>query len=128
MDKPPRLLMWNYSAKEQENLQSILKEVGAPHAVPIEKTQGTLTLKEIIHLEMQSDEEFASEEKVLLFYNIPPKGVHFLLNLFKTRDLPRPIYAVVTEHSINWPFSVLLEHLIEERNAMTARQASQEPA
>jgi hypothetical protein len=48
-------------------------------------------------------------------------GVMFLINIFEQRDLPRPIYAVVTEHSIDWPFNELLEHLIEERNKMEKR-------
>ena len=59
----------------------------------------------------------------MLFYNIPQKGVLFLLNAFKQTDLPRPIYAVVTEHSINWPFDELLEHLVEERDRMEKKGA-----
>lgn len=124
MDQPPRLLMWNYTDEEQERLAAVLKEVGAPPASSIEKIQGNLTLKEIIHSGSQCDEPLISHEKVLLFYNIPPKGVYFLLDLFKTKDLPRPIYAVVTEHSIEWPFGKLLEHLIEERDAAARREGS----
>jgi hypothetical protein len=126
MDQPPRLLMWNYTDEEQERLATVLKEVGAPPASLIEKIQGNLALKEIIHSGGQCDEPLISDEKVLLFYNIPPKGVYFLLDVFKTKDLPRPIYAVVTEHSIHWPFSKLLEHLVEERDAAARREGSPE--
>ncbi len=116
--------MWNYTDEEQKRLAAVLKEVGAPSASPIEKIQGNLTLREIIHLGGRCDEPLISDEKVLLFYNIPPKGVYFLLDLFKTKDLPRPIYAVVTEHSIEWAFGKLLEHLIEERDAAARREGS----
>ena len=123
MDKEPRLLVWNYTSEEKQNLDALLDEIKAPSAVTIETNQGSLTLKEIIHTGGHSDREFTSNEKVVLFYNIPQKGVLFLMNMFKQNNLPRPIYAVVTEHSIEWPFSELHEHLVEERNRMAKRRA-----
>lgn len=123
MDKEPRLLVWNYTTGEKKNLDALLDEIKAPSAVAIEQNQGNLTLREIIHSDGHSEREFRSDEKVLLFYNIPQKGVLFLMNMFKQADLPRPIYAVVTEHSIEWPFSELHEHLVEERGRMERRSA-----
>jgi hypothetical protein len=123
MHKEPRLLVWNYTSEEKHKLDALLKEIGAPPAVDIDKTQGRLPLREIIDGDRPVEETFTSEEKVVLFYNIPQKGVLFLLNTFKQKDLPRPIYAVVTEHSINWPFNELLEHLIEERDRMEKKGA-----
>jgi hypothetical protein len=128
MDKEPHLLVWNYTGEEKAELDGILQELAAPPAVTIEKDQGHLLLKEIIHTDKRSEEELHHDEKVLLFYNIPQKGILFLMDAFKKRELPRPIYAVVTEHSINWPFSKLLEHLIEEREEMRKRQADSQNA
>ncbi len=116
MDKEPRLLVWNYTEEEKKHLDSILAELGAPKAFPISNDQGYLLLKDILHSNKVGDRKLQSDEKVLLFYNIPPKGIYFLMDQFKKAELPRPIYATVTEHSINWTFSVLLEHLVEERN------------
>lgn len=123
MHKEPRLLVWNYTSEEKHKLDTLLKEIGAPPAVDIDKAQGRLPLREIIDGDGPSEETFTSDEKVVLFYNIPQKGVLFLLNTFKQKDLPRPIYAVVTEHSINWPFNELLEHLVEERDRMEKKGA-----
>jgi len=119
MKGDPRLLVWNYSEEEKRSLDQCLENVGAPHAVTIRTNQGFLTIREIIHTKNISDKKFECSEKVLLFYNIPSKGVHFLINAFKSKNLPRPIYAVVTEHSINWPFSELVDHLIEERETIS---------
>ncbi len=116
MDKKPRLLVWNYTREEKDKLDALLGEIGAPFASAITSDQGHLPLKTIIHTDGHGQEILQSDEKVLLFYNIPEKGVFLLINLFKKEDLPRPIYAVVTPHSIDWPFSRLLEHLIEERD------------
>lgn len=126
MDKEARLLVWNYTDEEKKRLDTVLRELGAPPAVTIERNQGYLPLKEIIHTDKRSEKEFSHSEKVILFYNIPQKGILFLINDFKGRDLPRPIYAVVTEHSILWPFNHLLDHLIEEREAMQKRCAEQQ--
>jgi len=123
MEKEPRLLVWNYTVEEKRNLDALLDEIKAPSAVAIETNQGHLSLREIIHTDGRSDREFASAEKVLLFYNIPQKGVLFLMGVFKQNNLPRPIYAVITEHSIEWPFSELHEHLVEERDRMEKRSA-----
>ena len=118
MNQSPRLLVWNYTRSEKEKLDAVLTEIKAPPAFSIEKDQGRLVLGRIIHDNERGGEEFRCDEKVLLFYNIPQKGVYLLMQVFKSADLPKPIYAVVTEHSITWPFNELVEHLIEERNRL----------
>lgn len=123
MDKEPRLLVWNYTPEEKAKLDALLKVIGAPPAASIEMSQGRLTLREIIHTDARGENPLESDEKVVLFYNIPQKGVFFLIDAFKQTDLPRPIYAVVTEHSIEWPFSELLDHLVKERAGVQKRSA-----
>jgi hypothetical protein len=120
MDDSPRLLVWNYTIEEKAALDEFLRQIEAPPAVSIPARRGHLPLKDILHTDRTATDDFHSDEKVLLFYNIPQKGVYFLIQAFKNANLPRPIYAVVTEHSINWPFSELVEHLVEERNAVEA--------
>lgn len=129
MDGKPRLLVWNYTEEEKAGLDQFLEDVKAPSAVSIRKDQGYLLLKEIIHNEeRQGDKEFECDEKIVLFYNIPSKGMSFLIDRAKQRNLPYPMYAAVTEHSINWPFNELLQDLIAEREAFqeAARQAQEQ--
>jgi hypothetical protein len=118
MAEEPKLLVWNYTVEEKAGLDALLRELGAPGAISIDRVQGYLTLREILHTNARCEKEYASEEKVVLFHNIPQKGVFFLIDALGHSDLPRPIYAVVTEHSIEWPFSELLEHLVREREEM----------
>lgn len=127
MDKEPKLLVWNYTLGEKEKLDGLLKEIGAPVASAIDSDQGHLSLREIIHTDSHGQECLESSEKVLLFYNIPQKGVFFLIDLFKKAALPHPIYAIVTEYSIAWPFSKLLDHLVSERDTAAKRGASAGP-
>ncbi len=121
MEDQSKLLVWNYTAEEKRSLDALLHEIGAPPAESIEPTRAHLTLREIIAGTGAAGDRFASDEKVLLFHAVPEKGVRFLLQLFREAELPRPIYAVVTDHSIEWPFHELLEHLVDERNRMERR-------
>ncbi len=123
MHGEPRLLVWNYTSEEKAGLDRLLKDIQAPQAVTIEKDQGHLPLTEIVHTDKRTENAFECDEKIVLFYNIPPKGISFLIDVSKKRPLPRPIYAVITEHSIEWPFSELAVHLIEEREEFRKRVA-----
>ncbi|MDR3568888.1 MAG: hypothetical protein P4L43_12740 [Syntrophobacteraceae bacterium] len=108
MDKEPKLLVWNFTSEEKEKLDCLLKEIGAPPASTIDRSRGHLTLREIIHSDGRGKDCLESTEKLLLFYNIPQRGVFFLIDVFKKARLTQPFYAVVTEHSIERPFSKLL--------------------
>lgn len=116
MENQPKLLVWNFTTEEKLRLDAFLHQLGAPSALAIDQTWGSLTLKEIIDGSGAPGEAFVSDEKVILFHDVPQKGVMFLIDSFGQTDLPHPIYAVVTEHSVNWPFKALLEHLVEERD------------
>jgi hypothetical protein len=126
MDGAPRLLLWNYTEEELARVSQVLEEVKAPSAVPIRKDQGYLSLKEIIHTDNRAEQEFECDQKVVLFYNIPNKGMSFLIDLAKRKQLPAPIYASVTEHSIEWPFNELVEELVAEREAFRQAAAQQQ--
>jgi hypothetical protein len=116
-----KLLVWNYSIDEKNRLDALLREIGAPSAMTIEPGHGHLRLQDIIDEKPPSGEPLSSDEKVILFHEVPQKGVLFLIKFFKQTDLPQPIYAMVTEHSIQWPFHELLEHLVEERDRVEKR-------
>ena len=123
MNGEPRMLLWNYSKEEKARVDQFLEDIKAPPAVAIEKNQGNLLLKEIIHGDKRSDKEFECDEKIVLFYNVPSKGMSFLIDKAKERKLPYPIYAAVTEHSINWPFHELAKELVNEREAFRVAAA-----
>ena len=123
MNGSPRLLLWNYTEEEKARVDRLLADVNAPPAVAIRKDQGYLPISDIV-TDTRGEQDFECDEKLVLFYNIPNKGISFLIDLSKKRNLPQPIYAAVTEHSIHWPLNELMEELIAEREAF--KQAQQE--
>lgn len=122
IDLSPRVLLWNYSMEEMLRLDHFFQEIGAPPAYVIEKDQGHLPVHEILFTLNRAQEEFVCDEKIMLFFNVPAETIHAVMRESKSRDLPRPIYAVVTKQSVEWKFSDLVDHLVKERDHMDSRK------
>ncbi len=122
MDLSPRVLLWNYSMEEMLRIDHFFQEISAPPACVIEKDQGYLPVHEILFMQNKAEEEFICDEKIMLFFNVPAETIQAVMHEAKSRDLPRPIYAVVTKQSIEWKFSDLADHLVKERDHMNSRK------
>jgi hypothetical protein len=128
MDASPKILLWNYSYEEMLQLDGLFQQVGAPEARAIEKGQGELTVHEILFTDSRSNQEFSSDERIMLFFNVPAPVIQTLMREIKAMDIPRPIFAVVTPQSIGWKFSELVEHLARERDYFQKRAAEEKKA
>lgn len=126
MDLSPRILLWNYSVEEMLRMDQFFQEIGAPSASVIEKEQGHLMVHEILFTQKVSDQDFVCDEKIMLFFKVPAETIHAIMRESKQRNLPRPIYAVVTKQSIEWKFSDLVDHLVKERDFMSNRMKKTE--
>jgi len=118
MDTSPRILMWGFSSEEKDRFDTFLKEICASPTVQIEPDQGPLPVHEILFSDKRAEEMFISDQKVLLFFNVPAEVIHGIMAGAKKKDLPRPIYAMVTKENIEWSFSDLVEHLTKEHEFM----------
>ena len=121
MDSSPRILLWNYSYEEMLAVDLLLQTVSAPLLQAIERDQGNLPVHEILFTDKRSDKPFSCDEKVMLFFNVPAKTIHDVMDVMKEGSLPRPIYAAVTRESIEWTFSDLVDHLVKERDFIRKR-------
>jgi hypothetical protein len=121
MDTSPRILQWGFSAEENEKLDAFLQELSAPPLVTIDPDQGHLAVHEILFSDKRSMGRFISDQKVVLFYNVPPEVIHRIMSESKKRDLPKPIYAMVTRENITWNFSDLVAHLKKEHEFVQKR-------
>ncbi len=126
MDSHPRILLWNYSVEELLRIDLFFGEIDAAPIQVIEKDQGHLRVHEILFTDKKADKEYVCDEKVMLFYNVPAETIHRVMQESKQRDLPRPIYAVVTNQSIEWQFSHLVDHLVKERNFFENRKKKEQ--
>jgi hypothetical protein len=121
MDSNPRILLWNYTYEEMLEMDRFFQACNAPLVQAIESDQGNLLVHEILFTEKRTDQRFACNEKIMLFFNVDAPMIHTIMGESKKWDIPRPIYAIVTPQSIEWTFSDLADHLIKERDFIKKR-------
>ncbi|HWR67686.1 MAG TPA: DUF3783 domain-containing protein [Desulfomonilia bacterium] len=114
MDTSARIYYWGFTHDERQVFDAFLQELSAPQTIVIEPGQGYLPVHDILFSDKLSEEELTPDQKVLLFFNVPAETIQRIMKGSKTRDVPRPIYAMVTRENISWTFSDLVEHLKKE--------------
>lgn len=115
MDKS--LIAYNLTEEEVTKL----KQYGF-RVIVIENNMTDLKIKDIIAgVKDGSGNESIPNEKIILFNNYKNTELQGVIK--KVRNyVTGGILAVVTPISINWSFSYLIEHLIEERETFTKQQ------
>jgi hypothetical protein len=112
-----KILTFGYTDAEQELIDQRLSEIGVPPPTRLEKQHGSVVIGEILRQGTIGTEVFDCRERLVLFYNLSDAGVRSMMQVFKSLEIPKPIFAIVTETSITWTLEQLMEHLIEEKRA-----------
>ncbi|MCA1926946.1 MAG: DUF3783 domain-containing protein [Calditerrivibrio sp.] len=60
------------------------------------------------------------EIKVILFHNFNKEQIFDFINFYKSLGMARPIFAMVTQHSIEWKIKDLIYHLLQEEKEVKA--------
>jgi hypothetical protein len=121
MDTSPRIYYWGFTPEELLLFDEFLQEFSPPQSLVIEPRHGHLTLHEILFSEKEDGEELVPDEKVLLFFNVPAEFIQKVMKGAKTREVPQPIYAMVTRENVAWKFSDLVDHLKKEHEFVQRR-------
>jgi len=117
MGNKARVLTFGFTDSERELIDERLAEIGVPPPARLEKRHGSVVIGDILRQGATGSEEFDCRERLVLFYNLSDAGVRSLMQVFKSLEIPKPIFAIVTETSITWTLRQLMEHLIEEKRA-----------
>lgn len=104
------ILTYGLSEKEKNDFKATGHKI-----VNITDEMTSMKIKDILdglRFEVVSNNNF--NEKVVIFNNFPDEEIRMMVSIAKIIT-ENPIMAVVTEKSKEWPFSYLIEHLVEER-------------
>jgi hypothetical protein len=115
MSYKARILTFGYTDSEQKRIDQRLAEIGVPSPTRLGKRHGSAVIGDILREGAIGAKEFDCQERLVLFYNLSDAGVRSLMQVFKSLEIPKPIFAIVTETSITWTLERLMEHLIEEK-------------
>ena len=123
MEGKARILIYGFSPEEGARIDAALAAKGVPAATRLRPTQGDVVLADIIAHDREGSEGPVSVEPVVLFFNVSEAGIRTLIPYIRSLEIPRPIFAMVTETSYRWTLAQLLEHLAEEKRAVEQRAA-----
>jgi hypothetical protein len=128
MEGKAKILIYGFSAEEGERIDDALAGVRVPSTTKLRPTQGHVELAEIIAHDRDGSEAFSCSQPLVLFYNVSEAGIRTLIPYIRNLNVPRPIFAMVTETSYRWTLARLLEHLIEEKRVVERRAAENRAA
>ncbi len=121
----PRIFTFGFSADESATIDAALTGIRVPAPTRLRPSQGDVRVGDIVERDADGTDRLETAERLVLFAYLPGEAVGRLVDFFRSIDVPRPIFATVTETSATWTFAELLEHLGEEKRAReAARKAS----
>ena len=106
------LLVYGLDVMEIMKLQQAKVKI-----VRVTNDMGKMKVKDIIDesTEKVGGENLPTNEKVIVFHNVPGMHLDMIMSLTKRVLKKKPILATTTETSMEWDFEYLVEHLMEER-------------
>ena len=119
------ILAYGYNKKEKEILEKYSLELGIKKVIMINNEETDFTIKELISRENHQTLEINNtKEKFIVLNAVSDFELNNFIGNFKSNNLKRPLFAVVTETSLNWSFKRLVEDLLKERAAFMAKKKS----
>jgi hypothetical protein len=123
----PRIFTFGFTAEESAAIDAALAEVRVPPPTRLRPSQGGCRVGDIVERDADGTGSLEAAERIVLFARLPGEAVGGLVDYFRGIDVPRPIFATVTETSATWTLAELLEHLAEERRAHEAARDGAAP-
>lgn len=120
-EPPVGFMIHGFSKNEAEHLQQFMEVLANQKVISISAT-GMEDQRVAQILDAARFDNFAAADpKILMFLGFQDNMIGAAMNHFPP-DLGRPIFCSPTEQNLQWTFEYLVEHLLEEREAMKKRK------
>lgn len=127
---PRKIIVCGFSAEEQEIFGMMTGAVGMAD-IPLVfagESEADAALREIVDLPHGTGLGLASVlERAVILSGLTERELHAVMAWYRGMELPRPLWATLTESSVTWPLSALLKELAAEREAFFRRQSQGRP-
>ena len=119
-ESPIGFMIHGFSKDEAELVKEYLETLAGRKVIPISAT-GKETLRVAEILDMALFDNFATADpRILMFLGFPDNVIGPAMKHFPP-DLGRPIFCSPTEQNLQWTMEYLVEHLLEERAALSKK-------
>ena len=110
------ILVFGYDALALNTIKSYAANLGVEKVIEIHKNQAYNTLGQLIDGKGNtSPKEVTHTTPAIVLNAVSNAELNQFVHNFKTLNLPRPLFAMVTPTSINWKFHDLVDDLLEEK-------------
>jgi hypothetical protein len=123
---PRKIIVCGFSLEDQAAFREMAAAVGLADMplVFAGDGQAAATLGEIVGMADGKGFGEASElERAVILSGLTEKELHQVMAGYRALGRPGPLWATLTESSIDWPLSALLKELAAEREAFLQRQS-----
>jgi len=112
-----RIFTFGFSADESAAIDAALAGIRVPPPTRLAPSQAGCRVGDIVERDADGTGTLVTGERLVLFARLPLEAVSGLLDFFRTIEVPRPIFATITETSATWTLAELVDHLAAEKRA-----------
>lgn len=113
------IIVVNFKGKEDNIIKTVAGFVGIKDKICVTSKNGNTKIKNILDGDISNENNDIWSEKAIIFNNISSNKITGFLEGLKKMKIKKPLYAVVTETSVNWSLNTLIYNLKEERKAIS---------
>ena len=116
-----KILLGGWDKTELEILNNFVAKENIEDIIILTENHLNYVLKDIVEGNVSVECKKLLSEKLIIFDGFDNKEISEFISGFKVLNLPSPIYAMITKHSIKWKLKKLINHLVEEREEFKKR-------
>lgn len=123
MGNKKMILVYGFEEHDVNILRGGLNQNNLPICKVINENMGSLIIRDIINgVKIEIEEDNLPKIKVVLFNKLTDSEISLAMRVIKgKKSKEKPIFAAVTNNSIDWEFRTLLNELQEERRMFEGR-------
>ncbi len=110
-----KILIFGYNEEENNKIKNFCLKNHFPEPVILCQSHKKILIKDLLINRYEPQDCIVRQDNLILFNKLPNYEISRFIDLFKKEGLRIPLWAAVTEHSINWSLEELLTELKKER-------------
>ena len=117
------IILFNLDNRELISINNMSRAVGIKNIIKVNSKNANSIIEDIIDNKISDDNEELISQKAIIFNNIAPKQMNFILDTLKKIKANNIYKATTTPTSLKWSIKTLIQNLVEERESLKNKNA-----